>query len=949
MKHLVPIHVANYVGSPGSVQPGFKKFYLKNGYFKLYDGTNENDVVLDRPLDGFTPLTGTITAADSVLTALEKIQNAISSFGSIGPGTQNRVAKFNTPTSIVDSLIEDNGTSVIVNRSGSFVTPFTFDVNGTIYCDYGASNVANVPSTLYVNMPFYNLPGGTPDAILVNINGKALPANGIMTGYNVQVSGPDNIGFYGDFDDTSALSEGIRLNSRPLHTGDYINFVKYTGFIANTVFRVNNAGEATANKYIKIGGTNLQYLMADGSVSTGPSITGYVPYVGATTTVNLNSQNLQTTGKILVGTATDPGSGTKLVVGNGHIIIDNNTHFLSKRPDGFILSVFKVNTSNQLEFNPLFGQSLTDYLFTFNGTERMRITQAGNLGINTPAPTEKLHVVGNARITGAVYDSANLPGTAGQYLSSTVTGTSWASLPSLTGFVPTSRTLTINGTTYDLSADRSWTIPTFASPLTTKGDIFVRNATVDTRLPVGLDTQILIADSTTPTGLKWGSNSAPVPLGYYGQYFDYNDQNATINNVGVPMRFGTLDLSNGITVVSDGTNLTKITFANSGVYNLQFSTQFENLSNAPQDIFIWLRKNGTTTAFDVAGSTGYVGLEARKNPGDPYHIIVTWNFLLDILAGDFYQIVWATTDITNVGIRFNAGTVNFPSTASTLFTVTQQSGIMAGTGVTNVSAVMTNPSQTVVVTNPTTIPQITIDDTNFLYNKFMVNQYAYLLPSDANLLWDNLRVGGTLLSTGTVSALAENPMGQQFTTSIAVGSVTGFFGTNFGTAGFFGSNFEFDFSYRFRINTNNGAQRFFAGLSNMYGTATPTNIEPTNMINSVGVAKLQGGPNLFFIWNDATGIASSLDLGSGFLGTDTTSTYRIRIYKKVSVPVIFMELYKITSAGVVTVTTTNITGDYNTGVNHHAAIWMGNNTAVSGAVSFKNYGCQLTKRNLVGA
>jgi hypothetical protein len=440
-------------------------------------------------------------------------------------------------------------------------------------------------------------------------------------------------------------------------------------------------------------------------------------------------------------------------------------------------------------------------------------------------------------------------------------------------------------------------------------------------------------------------------LGYYGQYFDYNDQNATINNVGVPMRFGSLDLSNGITVVSDGTNLTKITFANSGVYNLQFSTQFENLSNAPQDIFIWLRKNGTTTAFDVAGSTGYVGLEARKNPGDPYHIIVTWNFLLNILAGDFYQIVWATTDITNVGIRFNAGTVNFPSTASTLFTVTQQSGIMAGTGVTNVSAVMTNPSQTVVVTNPTTIPQITIDDTNFTYNKFMVNQYGYLLPSDVNLLWDNLRVGGTLLTTGTNTALSENPMGQQFTTATAVSSVTGFFGTNFGNTAFLGVNFTFDFSYRFRINTTNAAQRFFAGLSNMYATATPTNIEPTSMINSVGVAKLQGSANLFFIWNDATGTASSLDLGSGFLGTDTASTYRIRIWKTSGIAQINIQLTKVVNSTGVTTTTSvlTITSDYNTGVNHHAAIWMGNNTAATGAVSFKNYGCELSKRNVINA
>jgi len=45
------------------------------------------------------------------------------------------------------------------------------------------------------------------------------------------------------------------------------------------------------------------------------------------------------------------------------------------------------------------------------------------------------------------------------------------------------------------------------SPLTTKGDIFVRSATLSTRLPVGTAGQFLRANSTTATGLEWANDN----------------------------------------------------------------------------------------------------------------------------------------------------------------------------------------------------------------------------------------------------------------------------------------------------------------------------------------------------------------------------------------------------------------------------------------------------------
>ncbi len=45
----------------------------------------------------------------------------------------------------------------------------------------------------------------------------------------------------------------------------------------------------------------------------------------------------------------------------------------------------------------------------------------------------------------------------------------------------------------------------FTSPTTTKGDLIVRNSTIDTRLGVGANGLVLTADSGEATGMKWGS------------------------------------------------------------------------------------------------------------------------------------------------------------------------------------------------------------------------------------------------------------------------------------------------------------------------------------------------------------------------------------------------------------------------------------------------------------
>lgn len=174
------------------------------------------------------------------------------------------------------------------------------------------------------------------------------------------------------------------------------------------------------------------------------------------------------------------------------------------------------------------------------------------------------------------------------------------------------------------------------------------------------------------------------PTGYYGQYQDGVSQTAAVANTGYPIKFRTLDYSNGVSVVSDS----RITIANTGIYNLQFSVQLENSSNQEHDVTIWLRKNGT----DVAGSAGFVSI-ASSHGGVNGHVLSAWNYLLDVVGRDYYELVWSVSN-TAVTMPYYPGATPPPSAASAIFTITQQAGIMAGTGMTALNG-LTDAVQTI--------------------------------------------------------------------------------------------------------------------------------------------------------------------------------------------------------------------------------------------------------------
>ena len=134
----------------------------------------------------------------------------------------------------------------------------------------------------------------------------------------------------------------------------------------------------------------------------------------------------------------------------------------------------------------------------------------------------------------------------------------------------------------------------------------------------------------------------------YGAFQDSTDQAAANTTTAYAVTFNTTDFANGVTVASGS----RITVADAGIWNLQFSIQFTNTTNASQDVDVWFRVNGT----NVANSNSRFGFAPRKGAGDPYHIIAAMNYFVSLNATDYVEIMWRTTDVGVSIEQYAAGT-----------------------------------------------------------------------------------------------------------------------------------------------------------------------------------------------------------------------------------------------------------------------------------------------------
>ena len=153
---------------------------------------------------------------------------------------------------------------------------------------------------------------------------------------------------------------------------------------------------------------------------------------------------------------------------------------------------------------------------------------------------------------------------------------------------------------------------------------------------------------------------AALPVASYGSFYDTSTLNISNASATYAIPLNTTAEASGVSIVSGS----RITVANAGVYNLQFSCQLDKTDNGKDLVNIWLSKNGT----NVENSNTQIIVEGS----DGKHV-AAWNFVLTLAANDYVQIMVQSSDthmrLVASGVQTNPSRPAVPSSIVTLVQV----------------------------------------------------------------------------------------------------------------------------------------------------------------------------------------------------------------------------------------------------------------------------------------
>jgi len=146
----------------------------------------------------------------------------------------------------------------------------------------------------------------------------------------------------------------------------------------------------------------------------------------------------------------------------------------------------------------------------------------------------------------------------------------------------------------------------------------------------------------------------------YGQFSSTETQSGSADTA-YSMTFNTTDFSDGVSLVSGS----RITIANTGIYNIQFSSQLHTTANQAVDFSIWFAMTGS----DIANSNTDFTVEKIAGGG---YAVAALNFLTQIASGSYIELKYSKTTLEGqLQAKGPQITPSRPATPSVIVTVTQ--------------------------------------------------------------------------------------------------------------------------------------------------------------------------------------------------------------------------------------------------------------------------------------
>jgi hypothetical protein len=146
-----------------------------------------------------------------------------------------------------------------------------------------------------------------------------------------------------------------------------------------------------------------------------------------------------------------------------------------------------------------------------------------------------------------------------------------------------------------------------------------------------------------------------------GAFYDTTTQSAAAINTAYAITFDNTSLTQGVSI---GTPTSRVYVNRTGSYNIQFSLQLVSTNAASKDVYIWADVNGTS----VPESATKLTMSGSSNA-----YVAAWNFVIRMSAGDYFRLMWSTSD-TNVQIARIAASAPVPAIPSVILTVASNIG-----------------------------------------------------------------------------------------------------------------------------------------------------------------------------------------------------------------------------------------------------------------------------------